>query len=159
MGLFRKSVDPELQALRDSIRRRGAADLVGASRRVDEVVGEALARSGVDSAPGAAEWLRDRLRLFLVTGTSPWLSALERRLPDQYPQLEAEFRELVTQPERYGPRDIVAWWWNLDRSMFEPLLENQFPSMIDPLAEGLASAAERSEALGGQMVDWADVFK
>jgi hypothetical protein len=158
VALFRKSVDPELQALRDSIRRRGAADLVGASRRVDEVVGEALARSGVDSAPGATEWLRDRLRLFLVMGTSPWLSALER-LPDEYRQLEAEFRELVTRPERFGPRDIVAWWWNLDRRIFEPLLENQFPSMIDPLAEGLAAATDLSEPLGGQMVDWTDFFK
>lgn len=158
MALLRKSLDPELQALRDAIRQRGAADLVGAGHFVDQIVVEALTRSRVRSTPGAKAWLQDRLRLFLVMGTSPWLGVLER-LPDEYPQLESEFRELVSQPGRFGPESLVAWWWNLDRCMFEPLLENQFPSMIDPLAEGLASAAERSEALGGQMVDWADVFK
>lgn len=155
MGLFRKSLDPELQALQDSIRQRGTADLAGAGQRVDEVVAEALRRSGVDARAGASEWLRDRMRMFLVVGTSPWLGVLER-LPDEYPQLESEFRELVSRPGRFGPADLVAWWWNLDRGMFERLLENQLPAMIDPLAEGLASAAASGEPLQRQMVDWED---
>jgi hypothetical protein len=154
VGTFRRRLDPELQALQDSVRSRGHADIAGGRSRVSSLVSVALETAGLTSDPQARLWAHDRVRYFVVFATAGWLEILER-LPEDFPQLQAEFAALVSSPERFEAGDLVAWWWHLDSALFQPLLEKQFAQ--DPLVEGLVAAAERDESFMAQLIDWASL--
>ncbi|MER7004936.1 hypothetical protein ABT297_18085 [Dactylosporangium sp. NPDC000555] len=146
--------DPELAALRESIRRRGPADVPGASRVVDEYLREILRDAGAAGHPGARRWARDRLRLFMVVSWGNWFGVLER-LPQDYPVLRGEWRELITDPARFGPEHLVAWWWLLQPSMFQPLVAGQLREMSAPLRDGVAGVLKDGGDFDGRLVDWA----
>ncbi|MEV8516914.1 hypothetical protein [Dactylosporangium sp. NPDC051484] len=146
--------DPELAALRESIRLRGPADVSGASRVVDEYLWEVLRDTGAAGHPGAYRWACDRLRLFMVFSWDNWFGVLER-LPQEYPMLRGEWRELAADPARFGPEHLVAWWWRLQPSMFQPLIAGQLREMRAPLCGGVTSVLKDGGDFDGRLVDWA----
>jgi hypothetical protein len=146
--------DPELVALRDSIRRRGEADVPGAARVVDEYLEGVLLDAGAPGHPGARRWARDRLRLFMVVSWGNWFGVLER-LPHEYPMLRDEWRALLAEPARFGPEHLVAWWWLLQPSMFQPLVAGQLREMSAPLRDGVAGILKDGADFDGRLVDWA----
>ncbi|MFG2039988.1 hypothetical protein [Dactylosporangium sp. NPDC048998] len=145
--------DPELAALRESIRQRGPADVPRASRVVHDYLQEVLRDAGAPGHQGAHRWARDRLRLFMVVSWGNWFGVLER-LPQEYPMLRGEWRELVADPGRFGPEHLVAWWWLLQPSMFQPLVAGQLREMSAPLRDGVAGVLKDGGDFDGRLVDW-----
>ncbi|WP_433219658.1 hypothetical protein ACQP00_15825 [Dactylosporangium sp. CS-047395] len=146
--------DPELAALRDAIRRRGPADVHGAAAVVEEYLGDILRDAGAPGHEGARRWARDRLKLFMVVSWGNWFGVLER-LPQEYPALRDEWRDLLADPARYGPEHLVAWWWRLQPAMFQPLVATQLREMGAPLRDGVAGILKDGGDFEGRLVDWA----
>ncbi|MGI5239528.1 hypothetical protein [Dactylosporangium sp. CA-139066] len=145
--------DPELAALRDSIRRRGPADVPGAARVVEDYLAAVLRDAGAPDHPSALRWARDRLRLFMVVSWENWFGVLER-LPQEYPMLRDEWRALLSAPSEFGPEHLVAWWWLLQPSMFQPLIAGQLREMSTPLRDGIAGILKDGGAFDDRLVDW-----
>jgi hypothetical protein len=146
--------DPELAVLREAIRLRGPADVPAAAAVVEEYLGGVLRDAGAAGNEAARRWARDRLRLFMVVSWGNWFGVLER-LPREYPTLRAEWRDLLADPDRYGPADLVAWWWRLQPAMFQPLVANQLREMSAPLRDGVAGVLKEGGDFAGRLVDWA----
>lgn len=151
-------LDPELAALRDSIHRRGQADIPGATRIIDAYLARVLSESGAAGNLAAQRWARDRLRLFMVLGWVNWLGVLER-LPDEYPALEAEYKELMADATRFGPEHLVAWWWLIQPSLFKPLVENQLREMNGALRDAIASTIRQRGDFDADLVNWSEFFR
>ncbi|GAA4258269.1 hypothetical protein GCM10022255_078320 [Dactylosporangium darangshiense] len=145
--------DPELTALRESIRHRGQADVPGATRMVEDYLATVLQDAGAAGDPSAHRWARDRLRLFMVVSWGNWFGVLER-LPQEYPMLRDEWRALLADPAEFGPEHLVAWWWLLQPSMFQPLVAGQLREMGAPLRDGVAGILKEGGAFDDRMVDW-----
>ncbi|GAA2388273.1 hypothetical protein [Dactylosporangium salmoneum] len=145
--------DPELAALRDSIHHRGEADVEGAAIVVTEYLEGILGDAGAPGDPAAMRWARDRLRLFMVVSLGNWFGVLER-LPAEYRVLREEWRALLAEPARYGPEDLVAWWWHLQPTMFEPLIAAQLRDMTAPLRDGVAAILKDGADFDERLVDW-----
>jgi hypothetical protein len=148
-------LEPELTALRDSIRQRGRPDLSGASRAVADYLAGVVRDAGAAGDPGAHRWARDRLRLFMVVSWANWFGLLER-LPDEYPVLRREWQELVSYPDRSGPEHLVAWWWQLQPAMFQPLVANQLREMHPPLRDGVAGILRGGGDFDARLVNWSE---
>jgi hypothetical protein len=146
--------EPELAVLRDAIHRRGTIDVTGAAVVVEEYLGGVLHDAGAPGNDAARRWARDRLRLFMVVSWGNWFGVLER-LPREYPTLRAEWRELLGAPSRYGPEYLVAWWWHLQPTMFQPLVATQLREMSAPLRDGVANILKDGGDFDGRLVDWA----
>lgn len=147
-------LDPELAALRDSIRRRGRADVPGAARVLGEYLAGVLRDAGAEGHPAAYRWARDRLRLFMVVSLGNWFGVLER-LPEEYPALRGEWSALLADPARFGPEHLVAWWWLLQPAMFQPLIAAQLREMGAPLRDGVAGILAEGGDFDDRLVDWA----
>ncbi|WP_432993286.1 hypothetical protein [Dactylosporangium sp. CA-233914] len=145
--------EPELTALREAIRCRGPADVPAAAAVVGECLGGVLHDAGAAGNEAALRWARDRLRLFMVVSWGNWFGVLER-LPQEYPRLRAEWRELTTDPARYGPEHLVAWWWRLQPGMFQPLIATQLREMSPPLRDGVANVLKEGGDFDTRLVDW-----
>ncbi|WP_432842947.1 hypothetical protein [Dactylosporangium sp. CA-092794] len=145
--------DLELAALRAAILRRGRPDVDAAARVVEDYLAGVLDDAGAAGNAGARRWARDRLRLFMVVSWGNWFGVLER-LPREYPMLRDEWRELVGDPARFGPEDLVAWWWCLQPAMFEPLVAAQLREMGPPLRDGVAGVLKDGGNFDARMVDW-----
>jgi hypothetical protein len=145
--------DPELAALSESIRGRGQADVPGARRVVEEYLTGVLQDAGAAGHPAAHRWARDRLRLFMVVSWANWFGVLER-LPQEYPMLRDEWRALLSDPSEFGPEHLVAWWWLLRPSMFQPLIAGQLREMSTPLRDGVAGILKDGGSFDDRLVDW-----
>ncbi|MFI5912285.1 hypothetical protein [Dactylosporangium sp. NPDC051541] len=144
----------ELLVLREAIRRRGPADVEAAGLVVAEYLAGVLRDAGAAGNVAALRWARDRLRLFMVVSWGNWFGVLER-LPQEYPMLRAEWRDLLAEPARYGPEHLIAWWWRLQPAMFEPLVATQLREMSTPLRDGVAGVLKDGGDFEGRLVDWA----
>lgn len=147
--------DP-LAGLRRAVANRGQAEIAEARRVVDELVGDVVRRGGGRDNPRAEAWARDRLRFFLVIGSSAtWLRNMEG-LPEP-PQLRAELLHLVRDPARFGPEHLVAWWWHLYPDVFKPSVAAQLGEMRGALVDGVAEGIAAGGDFAGRFVDWDDV--
>lgn len=162
MPLFGRKQSPvvsprsqELEALRRSIQNRGQAQIPEATATVDQFIISVLRLSRVADSESSRRWVGDRLRFFLVSVPSPQWFGLLAELPE-YRELQAEFNALVRNAT-FGPGHIVAWWWLLQPSLFQPLVESQFQQMSGPLVEGVQAAAAKGFA-SATFVDWDEFF-
>jgi mannose/cellobiose epimerase-like protein (N-acyl-D-glucosamine 2-epimerase family) len=162
MPLFGRKSSPvassrsqELEALRRSIQNRGQAQIPEAIAKVDQFVTSVLRLSGIADTVSSRSWVGDRLQFFLVSAPSPQWFGLLAELPE-CSELQAEFNALVRN-RAFGPGHVVAWWWLLQPSLFEPLVDSQFQQMTEPLVEGVRAAEAKSFA-SGTFVDWDECF-
>lgn len=146
-------IEGEVATLRQSIRHRGQAQIPEATIAVDSFVGQVLARAGAQGNDEARVWVLDRIRLFIVAVVSPQLFDLLKRFPE-FPELHSEYRVLVRDPDRYGSAHLVAWWWLLQRSLFEPLLQEQFRQMEGSLVDGVRNILVNGGVFASQLTDW-----
>jgi hypothetical protein len=164
MGIFARKASrniqlaDELATLRESIRNRGQAQIPEATVALDSFVSHVLVQAGAANNDQARFWVLDRIRFFIVAVLSPQLFDLLKDFPE-FPQLEAEYQVLVTNSERYGAAHLVAWWWLLQRSLFEPLLQEQFRQMEGALVERTCGILTTDGDFRGQLVDWNNVFR
>ena len=122
---------------------------------VNEFISSLLSLSGIADTESSRSWIGDRLRFFLVSVSSPQWFGLLAELPE-YSELQAEFNALVRN-RTFGPGHVVAWWWLLQPSLFQPLVDSQFRQMTEPLVEGVQAAATRGFA-PATFVDWDGFF-
>jgi hypothetical protein len=141
----------ELADLRRSVQNRGQAKIPEAARYVADYVAEVASTAQV-SSPDGHEWIRDRLRLFMVMSWDEWFTVVDRL--QEGPQLRAEWRSLIERPDQFGPEHLVAWWWLLDERMFRSLVANQLQTMRSPLVDAASDIRIRDGSFSTQMVDW-----
>jgi hypothetical protein len=166
MGIFGRTVSRKTQlsdetnALRESIRNRGQVQIPEATTAVESVVSQVLARARALNNDQARLWVLDRIRLFLVTVIGPKTFEILKSLDiSELPELEVEYRALATSPKQYNAPHLVAWIWLLQRSLFEPLLQEQFRQMEGVLVERVSSILASGGNFESQLVDWDEFFR
>lgn len=163
MALFgkrRAEGDPlarEKRELLDSIQNRGMADIAGADREVNRFLSGVIADGGAGGNPDAMYWARDRQRYFLAIGTIGWFRPIEELDREVYVQLMAEYRGLLDDENRFGPEHLVAWWWLLQPTLFQPLVASQFDEMRALLVELVQAIVAAGGDFRGQVLNWDEV--
>ena len=147
-----------MASLQESIRDRGQAQIPEAGGVVDSFARQILARAGAVNNDRARLWVIGRIRFFIVTVLSPQLLEFLKGLPE-FPQLDAEYRVLVSNPDRFGAAHLVAWWWHLQPSLFKPFLQGQFNQMEGALVDGTRSILANGGDFTSQLIDWNDFFR
>lgn len=146
------------QALADSIRHRGTADIPEAESRVARFVAEILQDSGTAHIPAAESWIRERLRFFILVGVSPgWMSLVAQASPEAE-QLRAEHLMLAREVDRFGPERLVAWWIHLSPQLFGQGLDHQFGEMRGALTDMARQYSNEPSMFASDRVDWDSLF-
>jgi hypothetical protein len=163
MGIFDRKPSPQEQVaitLRESIRNRGQAQIPEASAAVDSFVKQVLAKANATKNDQARIWVLDRIRFFFVTilggQTFDLLKGMD--IPE-LPELEAEWGALATNPGQYGAAHLLAWIWLLNRSIFEPVLQEQFRQMEGVLVEAVCGISGSGNDFASQLIDWGNFFR
>lgn len=147
-----------MAALQESIRNRGQAQIAEARGVVDSFAGKVLTQAGAANNDRARVWVLDRIRFFIITVLSPQLLEFLKDLPE-FPQLDAEYRTLAIDPDRFGAAHLVAWWWHLQPSLFKPFLQGQFNQMERALVDGTRDILASGGDFASQLVDWNNFFR
>lgn len=165
MGLFsskRRNEESDVVALRRELDRtisgREMADIQNASQRVDRFVNEILRDSGNTGNAAAAEWVRDRLRMFILVGVSPgWMELVEQSSAEAG-KLRAEHLQLARNVAAFGPEHLVAWWVHLSPELFGQGIDHQFEQMRGALTDLARQHRDDPTAFVSDRVDWQSFF-
>ena len=164
MGLFGSKkpapadeFEQEKRDLLRSIQNRGMADIAGADREVNTYLAAVIADGGAAGSSDALYWARDRQRYFLAVGTMGWFGFIEQLGREVYLELMAEYRGLLDDEKSFGPEHIVAWWWLLQPTLFQPLVARQFEEMRAVLVELVQAIVAAGGDFRGQTLDWDEV--
>ena len=167
MALFGRKHDPppggdrddEIRQLRESIRDRKDAPIAEASSAIQQFVAEVLEEAGASGDEQARAWSREQIKFLVVAIPSPqWFEMFQSwNLPERA-QLHAEFVSLAERHDDYGPEHFVAWWWNIQRSLFEPLVAGQLRQMKDVLVEIVQETIRQGGDFGPRYANWQPLF-
>jgi hypothetical protein len=148
--------EDETALLRQSIQNRGQAEIAEANHVVEQFLSEVLAAAGCSGDSEAHDWAADKLRFFMVIGWSGLFAPLET-LPE-CSQLKAEWVGLTRDWQRSGPGYLLAWWWNLQPSLFKPVMERQLAEMRGALIDGAREDVVSSADFSTSRTDWEGLF-